>query len=841
MVCLSKVKERMEVEMLHSVDPSENADLAAPQLELTDIQKYFGVTHVLKGVTIKIQPGEIIGLIGPNGAGKSTLMQIITGVYAPTSGTIKMNGEEIPLKEYNPLMARNNGISCAYQELSMCTNLSVYENFGVYSIGHTVANFFKKENWKDTCRKMSRQLLDSIFPENNINVNSAVENLTLAQQQMVEITRAISFENLKILILDEPTSSISVDRINQLHKAIKKLSENGVSVFYITHKLDEVKRITDKIFILKGGINTWEGLASETTEEELVKNLGGTILKDEREKMQAVSDTEKIVEVTGLTAGHLNNVNMYLKEGEIVGLAGLAGSGQKELLNELFRAGLGHKSPSMKVNRSIAYLSGDRQTEGIFHLNNIADNILVSSLNQVTKWGLISRSRSAKLAGQWYDKLKFQANGIYTPITALSGGNQQKALIARGVASQSDILLLDDPTRGVDIETKQEIYKLLQEARNDGKTVFWHSTEDIEMEECDRVYVMNNRAIVKEFTVDEITVSNIVGAAFQETAQQTNASEERNKGFGGRFKNLLGSRSTTPFLFFIVLLVVNGLINHNSLSYTGIEYTIGAAIPLVFAAIAQMFLIMAGDIDFGLGNGVGLINVLCATFFVKSLGLGLLYCLVFVVCYTLMGVLIHVRRIPSIIVTLGASFIWLGIALLIQNTPGGSCPAWLKSFYEFKFPLIPFPIFFCIVAALIPLWIIKYSKYGIILRGIGNNPKAVTRAGWSYFRAHVICYAIASIFIVISGLTATAVSYGSDANAFSAFTVCAVATVIIGGCDFSGGIGEPIGVVAGALVISMISSLLTFLSLDSNYQTALIGVILILALAVRLFTRKRAK
>ncbi len=818
--------------------------LVTPQLELLDIHKYFGVTHALQGVTIKILPGEVIGLVGPNGAGKTTLMNIITGVFPPTSGSIKINGKEIPLKDYNTLTARRYGVSCAYQELSLCSNLSVYENFAVSNLAHNIKSFFKRDKWKEKGKNMARAMLDSVFPDHKIDVNSIVEDLTLAQRQMLEVTRAMSFDNLRLLILDEPTSSLSADRIDQLHVAIRKIAQQGISVFYISHKIDEIKKIADRIIVLTNGLNTWEGPAEATSTEELVKNLGGTVIKEELEKSEKAGDAGSIVEVMNLTTEHLDQVSLNLKTGEIVGLAGLAGSGQKQLLHEIFRAGTGHKNPGIKIQKSVSYISGDRQTEGTFKMSNIADNILISSLDQLTRWGLISRKRFEQMANYWYDKLNFKAEGIKTPITEISGGSQQKALVARGLASKCDILLLDDLTRGVDIETKQGIYSLIREARRDGKTVLWHSTEDLEMEECNRVYVMSNGAIVKELTGDAVTIENIVGACFKEKEQdicrEAGVEAKKSKSPGStRIQEMLSKRSTLPVLLFIVMLLLNGLLNANSVSYTGIDYLFGAAMPLVFAAISQMFIVMAGDIDLGLGLAVGLINVVSATFMVKNTGMGFLLCLAFIVCYILMGALIHVRKIPAIIATLGASFIWLGIALIFQATPGGNCPAWLQSFYEFKFPLVPFPVFFCIVAAIIPLWLIRYSRYGVILRGAGNNPKAIVSAGWSHFTAHITFYALSAVFIVLAGLSTTAISYGSDANASSALTLSAIATIIIGGCEFSGGIGEPVGVVAGALALSLISSLLAFMSVDSRYQTAVVGCVLIAALAAKLFLRKK--
>jgi ribose transport system ATP-binding protein len=249
---------------------------------------------------------------------------------------------------------------------------------------------------------------------------------------------------------------------------------------------------------------------------------------------------------------------------------------------------------------------------------------------------------------------------------------------------------------------------------------------------------------------------------------------------------------------------------------------------------------MVGDIDLGIGSALGLVNVLSATVMVKNFWLGVLCLIAFIVAYTLIGVIIHVRKLPAIVVSLGASFLWLGFALMIQAVPGGSAPDWLSSLFTGEAPLIPLPVYFCIVPAVVAFWIIKRSKYGMILRGIGNNPKAIARGGWSHLTAHLAAYAIAGVFIVLAGISLTGISTGSDANSTSSFQMMTIATIILGGCEFSGGIADPVGTVAGALAISLISSLLAFLNVNSNFQTAVVGCVLLAALAIKQLNRRKA-
>lgn len=813
-----------------------------PRLEFKGISKYFGATRALHDMNITLYEGEIIGLIGPNGAGKTTLMKILTGVYSPSEGEIFMDGSRNVTHNYDTTASRAEGVACVYQELSLCTNLSIYENFMLTNVNH---NKFTDSGWRKKNKKSAREALDNIFPNNGLDVTKNVEDYSLGERQMVEIARAMSYDGLRILILDEPTSSLTIDRIEQLHDAMRKLSAKGVSIIYVSHKLEEIKKITDRIIVMKNGESTLDALCKDISTEEIIVHLGGNTAAKNRTREQYTGSETPIVKVKNINTRKLKNVSMELKEGEILGIGGLEGAGQKPLLREIFHAGMKHGTKQIEINKRVAFISGDRQTEGVFKLWHIADNTLISSLDNITEHGLINTKKADSLAQEWFDKLKFKAKSKYDPIVSLSGGNQQKAIIARGIASEADIIILDDPTRGVDIETKQEIYKLLNEAKKSGKSIIWYSTEDTEMEQCDRVYVMRFGEISKELSGDLISVGNIVKASFEDNHDDSGkeengeaASKKENK-FLNTLKVVGTTRWTLPVITFAVIYLLNIMLNPKAMSEVGVNFLFGAAVPLVLLALAQMFIALCGDIDMGIGSAMGLVNVIMATMMVQKASFGILSLILLIVGYAAMGALIHTRKIPAIVVTLGASFIWLGIALMIQPTPGGSAPDWLTGIFNFSIGIIPMPIIICVIAALVTYFIVKRSKYGVILRGIGNNPSAIENSGWSYFGAHVTIYVIAAIFIILAGAMFTAISSGSDANATSSFTMNSVATIMLGGCEFSGGIGEPVGVVVGGVAISLISSLLAFMSVSSDYQTAVVGIILLAALASRLLFRKR--
>lgn len=808
--------------------------------ELKNIVKRFDVTVALNQVSLSAKQGEVIGLIGPNGAGKSTLMGILTGVTSATSGTIICGGTEIPYKQYNTTHARQNGIACAYQEFSLCSNLKVYENFAITIMNHRLVD---KPGWRKKMQSLASEYLDRMFPENGIDVTDKVCNLPIEQKQMVEISCAAATHNLEVLILDEPTSSLTTNRIEQLHASIKTLQESGVAIIYITHKLEEIKQISSRVVVMKNGEVTWSGETKSTTTEQLVDLMGGKASAHIASSVSDDNQREFLVSVNGLNTADLKNVYMSIRKGEVVGLSGLGGSGQRELIHEIYDASLGKKNKTIDIHSGASYVSGDRQNEGIFHIWSIADNIIISSLDQLKNWKLLSESKQKDMAQAWYDKLKFKAEGKDAPITSLSGGNQQKAIIGRGLASGHDLIIFDDPTRGVDIGTKEEVYKTLEEIRNQGKSVLWYSTEDNEMFQCDRVYVMKDGAITHELIGKDITEENLVAASFQADTASADKHAETSKS-AKLFKNLrtiASSGSTVAAIIAVVVWCIVASLNKNAMTRTGMTFLIGNAIPLVFIALAQMCIVLAGDINMGIGNAMGLCNVITATFLVQNPALGIVVLVGFTILYVASGVLIHKRHMPAIIVTLGMSSVWLGLGLVILPTPGGSGLNWLNALLKLNTPLVPIQIYICIVTASVAWYIIMRSKYGMVMRGIGSNPKSIERKGWSHFTAHISLYALSAVFVILAGLYSTGISRSADPNASASYQMMSIATILLGGCKFAGGVVEPVGVVFGALGISLITSMLTFMRVDTNYRSAVIGIILLISLAGGELLKRRKK
>lgn len=803
-----------------------------PYFKLKQIVKTFGVTKALNGVDLDIYAGEVIGFVGPNGAGKSTLMKVLTGILTPTEGEIIIQGKAE--EHYSPKRAKQIGVACAYQDLSLCTNLSVYENFAMLNVSH---GLISSPGWRKEAKENAKALLEKYFPGNGIDVTKTVDKLSLADQQVVEICKTLMTDNLKILILDEPTSALSTDKAQQLHKVVAELSQKGVAVIYISHKLDEIGIVSDRIVILRNGQNVGELSADEVTQDQLIDLMGG----GKKEKKDKNADENafgpNMVEIKGLTTNVLNDINLHVRKGEILGISGLAGSGQQELLQAVYaaRKHIGTEGKNgVRINSTIAYVSGDRTKEGVFPLWDIMDNILVANLDRVKGKILLNKKQSEESANYWYDKLKFRAEGINSNIMSLSGGNQQKALIARGIASEADIIILNDPTAGVDIGTKQDIYELLDEVKKMGKSVILYSTEDAEIEICDRAYIMHDGAITAELIGNDINVTNIIKASFKKVEKK-----EREEKKNGLLHQILTSRITLPLLTMLVIFLANVVNNPNMLSYMGLRMKMNSTLPLIFAALGQMFIILSGDCDMGNGYSIALVNVLVGTILTGNPLVGLVGLLIFIAAYMGMAALIHLRNIPAIVVTLGAQFVWYGIALILCPTPGGNCPEMISNFFKLKTPVIPLPIIIAVLAGLV-CWMILYrTRYGMVMRGIGNNPNSVERSGWNYLTAKMVNYGMAGLMVVLAGMTYTVSCNGADANSSVNYCMLSIATVILGGCEMAGGVVAPAGVVIAAVAMNLINSLLTAMKVDSNYQTAIIGLILIGVLAFKFIIHRK--
>lgn len=493
---------------------AQHLPVTAPTIVARAVSKSYGNTRALRGVDLQLGHGEILGLVGHNGAGKSTLMRMLAGREQPDSGEV-IAREHPAGTVWNAASAAASGVRMVYQELALCDDLTVSENAALSDPRPTNA-----WGWRGQAEKRIANALDTIFPGHGISVLRRTGELAMAERQMVEIARALCTDTLSLLILDEPTESLGVDATAQLYAHLRSLTARGVSVLLISHRMQEVLANSHRIAVMKDGAVVEVFDARATSEAELLRAMGGELrtVGDDAlsDAVAAASRSAQGVDARGEIVAAVRSVSgipFVAHSGEIVGLAGLAGQGQEELIGKLWNAGVLRRG--VTVSRRRAYVTGDRQTAGILPLWSVSENLTISALRSLSRVGIVNGRAKRALAATWIAALKVRGDAA-TPITALSGGNQQKVLVARAFAADAQLVILDDPFRGVDVATKNELYSLMKAEAAAGRCVVWYSTENSEMAHCDRVYVFRANRLVSELSGASNTEERIIADSFDE-------------------------------------------------------------------------------------------------------------------------------------------------------------------------------------------------------------------------------------------------------------------------------------------------------------------------------------
>jgi rhamnose transport system ATP-binding protein len=503
---------------------------ATPVFRLEGVTKRFGGVVAVEDVAFDLRPGEVHALVGENGAGKSTLMKMVDGLYGPDEGTLEVGGEAASFT--SPREAEAAGIAMIPQELDLFPELSVAENL-------FVGRKRPRTGWGgldwETMRGEARKRLDDLGV--GLDATSAVKRLSVAEQQIVAIARALVGE-AQAVIMDEPTSSLTERETRQLFGIIEDLTAEGVGVVYISHRLEEISKISDRITVLRDGHHIKTAPATELDAEELVRLMVGRPLNELFTRSQS-SPGETVLEVRGLTREReFEGVDLALRRGEILGLAGLVGAGRTELAQSIF--GIRHPdsgeifidgeearihSPQAAMERGIFLVPEERRSQGLILPFSIKNNITLSILDRISRFGFVSRSERG-IADRFMGELSIRGAEVSAPVNRLSGGNQQKVVVAKSLAREPNVLLLDEPTRGVDVGAKSEIYRLMDDLAKEGKAILLISSELEEvLSMADRVMVMREGRISGEFSRREATQESVMTAATGGTEQEVSEDE----------------------------------------------------------------------------------------------------------------------------------------------------------------------------------------------------------------------------------------------------------------------------------------------------------------------------
>lgn len=488
-------------------------------LEMLGVTKTFSKVTALDQVDLRVKKGEIHALIGENGAGKSTLMKVLSGVYQADCGTVKVFGEETHF--HKPQDAIDKGIAIIYQELSLIPDLNAVENLMLGHEIHKLQLIQKKEE-----ESFAGRWLDYVSAGTIPDYHVPVRQLSVAQQQMIDIAKAVSYQ-AKLIVMDEPTDSLTQKEIDVLFEIIRKLKEDGITVIYISHRLEELFEICDRITVLRDGAYVDCANITEVNKDWLIGKMIGRDLKDTFPKRNRVKPQEVVLETKGLTGERFREVSFRLHKGEILGFSGLVGAGRTEVMRAVFGADpiksgtvvLADKEvkithPCQAVRHGIAFATEDRKAQGLFLNQIICDNIAIAAPRRVSHRGFMKRKEEIRLACRYMKDLKIAAPDIYKVCKFLSGGNQQKVVLSKWLASDCRILILDEPTRGIDVGAKYEIYLLMDQLVNMGVSIIVISSEMPEiMGVADRILVMHGGEITGELRHDEFSEEAIMKLA----------------------------------------------------------------------------------------------------------------------------------------------------------------------------------------------------------------------------------------------------------------------------------------------------------------------------------------
>lgn len=485
-------------------------------LKMTGIDKRFSGVHALKSVNFELRSGEVHALMGENGAGKSTLMKVLCGIYSLDQGEIELFGKKVKFSSIAESQAA--GISIIHQELNMMNHLTVAQN--IY-IGREP----KKGIFIDD-RKMERDAKE-LFDKMGIRIDPSVKlgSLTVGKQQMVEIAKATSHDS-RLLVLDEPTAALTLPEVEELFRIMGDLKKRGIGMIYISHRMEEISRISDRVTVMRDGEYIGTVKTSETNKDEIVKMMVGRVIYSEKkEKSAADKDAPVVLEVKNLSSGNLlKDVSFSLKRGEILGFAGLMGAGRTELARAIYGADPfdageifinGEKkrirSPESAVKNGICYLSEDRKRYGLMLIKSVTDNSVLASLEDYVRLGWIDDNDAAISAAAANEKLRTKTPSMTQLLKNLSGGNQQKVVVARWLMKNSDVFIFDEPTRGIDVGAKSEMYDLMASLAKEGKSIIMISSELSEIQRLsDRVIVMCEGRITADLPIEGLTQEEIM-------------------------------------------------------------------------------------------------------------------------------------------------------------------------------------------------------------------------------------------------------------------------------------------------------------------------------------------
>jgi ribose transport system ATP-binding protein len=846
-------------------------------LRLADVWKSFDGVDAVKGVTFEARAGEIHALLGENGAGKSTLMAIAAGSLPPDRGHLELKGE--PAGAAGPVAIHQRGLSIAYQHPALVPDLTVYENIAMWlpgqvrTAGQDAGSWARSQLARVGCRAALGQ---------------RVSSLSVAQRHLLEVAKALASDPA-VLILDEPTAALGADDSATLFAELRRMAAGGVAVVYITHRLAEVRELCQQVTVLRDGSVRGTFGVQDVSDAQLLELIVGravttefpakaaaAVARDATGAGQAAAGVAEapVLAVQNFSARAFHDVTLTASGGEIVGLAGIVGNGQSEFLRAL--AGLGRATgrvdlrgvplkpgrPDAALRAGVVYLSADRLSEGLFGTLSVRENALVSALGQFSQWGVTSQRAEARAVEAQRDNLSIKAASIEANVLSLSGGNQQKVLLARALLNQQVTLLLaEEPTQGVDVGARAEIYRILRQVADAGASVVIVSSDIRELEGlCDRVVVFSSGQVVAELRGDGVREDAIAHAMLTSTRRRTEAARPAPVRPGvsagtaalGRAWSWLREAGRSDYAASGVLaiaIVVLALYTqgHNSrflstFNLTSLTVLIAAT---AFISFGQECVILTGGIDLSVGPLAGLVVVI-GSFFENSGRSALIIVAGFLVMIAaaaavglLNGSMVRFARFTPIVATLVTYIALQGVSLVLRPFQAGYISFSILNAINHSIGPVAIAFLAAVGVAIAMEWVLHRARWGRSLRAIGSDPAAAFRLGVRPGITVIGAYVASALFACVGGVLLMAQVGVGDPTQGVNYTLASVTAVVLGGTSIFGGRGSFIGALFGAVLVEELLNVTTFLQLSQAWQYWFQGVLVMVAVGI--YTQARAR
>ncbi len=827
------------------VKDAEAPPHGAVTIGLSNISKFYSGVPALRDVSVEFYAGEVHAILGENGAGKSTLMNVISGTIDPEVGEMQFEGMRI--SNMSPESAASLGIAISFQHPAILEDLSVLENLQVA----LPASLFAGQS----AQSVAEKILDAVGL--HVPLRTRADALTVAEKHLLEIAKALAI-NPKVLILDEPTASLDQDATDMLFGRIRDVVKKGTSVIYITHRLVEIRQIAQRVTVLRDGRKRGTGLVKDFSDAEILAMIVGRTLGSAFPPKSKNLSTEKVFSVASLHGKGFRDVSFDMTRGQIIGVAGVAGNGQSELMRAL--AGLQPSAGTIKLDgrtlkskellQEAAFMPSDRHSEGLASGLTVRENASFAALEKFTVNGIMSQKKELSGVGATFGSLAVKTASLEAPILSLSGGNQQKVVMTRALLSEPRIIIADEPTQGVDVGARAEIYRILREVSDKGTPVIVNSSDAAELEGlCDKVIVLSRGRVVDTLIGGDVKEARIVAASVNAHGYAGEGGTANGVKASNGWRHLLQSDNAPAIPLSLVIILLGLFVfsqNANFLSAFNIYNILMLATALGFIAMGQTVALLMGGIDLSVGPLVGFL-VVVASFFINddksaammTAGFVLMFVLAFLVG-AINGILIRFANFTAIAATLAVYVALQGCSFLLRDQPDGYINARVVELVTWKWG--PFPVAFIILVifAIVGEYLLRQSKLGWQLRATGSDEESARRIGVWTDGTFVGGYILSSLLTACGAIMLmTQIGVGDPRQGVN-YTLASITAVVLGGTSLRGGRGTFIGTVLGAVLLTEVLNTVTFLGLTQTYQYIFQGLLIVAAALIYSTVSRRA-